>query len=68
MAKMRVISITMWGDDGVQVDFRTLSPVAGFEVNHTEMAMPVNAAEFSRLQAVNLYDEFDVVAKASVAS
>ncbi len=52
MTKMRAISVTQYGEDGIQVAFRTLSPVAGFEVDHTERAMPINATEFARLQAV----------------
>ncbi|KKL55212.1 hypothetical protein LCGC14_2257700 [marine sediment metagenome] len=65
MVKMRAVQITQWGEDGIQILFRTLSPVAAFEVDHTERAMPTNVTEFTRLQAVHLYDEFDVTTKKS---
>ncbi len=63
MAKLRAISISSWGEGGVQITFQALSPVAGFEVNHIEMAMPVNETEFKRLAGIKLYDEFDVTVK-----
>ena len=64
MARMRVVSMNMWGDGGIQVGFQLLpQPERAYEVTHTEMAIPDNPTEFSRLMSVNLYDEFDVDAE-----
>ena len=64
MARMRAISVNMWGDGGIQVGFQLIpKPERGYEVTHTEMALPDNATEFDRLVAVNLYDEFDIDAE-----
>ena len=61
MARMRVVSLNMWGDGGIQVGFQLFpQPERAYEVNHTEMATPDNATEFTRLMSVNLYDEFDI--------
>ena len=63
MARMRVISLSRWGDGGIQVNFELSEPLDGSGTNHTEMAMPKSSAEFSRLMAMKLYDEFDIDAK-----
>ncbi len=60
MAKMKAIAIQRWGDDGIQIDFDLVQPVEGAATSHTEMADPSNAAEFSRLLAIKLYDEIDI--------
>ena len=63
MARMRVVSLSRWGDGGIQVNFELVPPAEGISVNHTEMAMPENTAEFSRLMNIKLYDEFDIDAE-----
>ena len=60
MARMKAVTIQRWGDDGIQVNFELVQPVEGAATNHTEMAAPSNAAEFSRLRAIKLYDEIDI--------
>ena len=68
MARMRVVSLNRWGDGGIQVSFEMVSPVPEAATNHTEMAMPENKSEFSRLMAIKLYDEYDIDGKKVIAS
>lgn len=62
MARMRVISMGQWGENGIQVNFQMIPTPSGgrYEVNHTEMALPDNEREFARLMAIKMYDEFDI--------
>ncbi len=60
MARMRVVSMNKWGDGGIQVNFELVSPGEGMAVNHTEMAIPDNFKEFSRLMDMRMYEEFDI--------
>ena len=63
MARMRVISINRWGNDGIQVNFELVPlvpPVDGVQVTYTKMALPTNAEEFSRLMDMRMYEEYDV--------
>lgn len=62
MARMRAISMTVWGEDGIQVSFQMVPNIGSgrFEVNHTEMALPDNKTEFARLLAIRLYEQFDI--------
>ena len=60
MAKMRVIRMTKWQEDGIQVDFEAVTQAAGFEVTHIERATPVNKTQYDRLEAMGMYDEFNV--------
>ena len=68
MSRMRVITLSRWGDAGIQVNFELSEPQEGVGTNHTEMAMPKSSAEFSRLMAMKLYDEFDIDGEKVIAS
>ena len=68
MARMKVISLSRWGDGGIQVNFELSKPQEGSGTSHTEMAMPTSSAEFSRLMAMKLYDEFDIEGEKVTAS
>ncbi len=68
MARMKIISLSRWGDGGIQVSFELVNAVEGESTNHTEMAMPVSSAEFSRLMAMKLYDEFDIDGKKIIST
>ena len=68
MARMRVVSLSRWGEGGIQVNFDLVEVSEGSATNHTEMAMPSNSAEFSRLVTMKLYDEFDIDAKKVIPS
>lgn len=57
---MKVISISRWGDGGVQLNYEMTKPEEGLGITHTEMALPSNKTEFDRLMAVRLYTEFDI--------
>lgn len=62
MARMRVISIGQWGENGIQVNFQMIPVPSGgrYEVTHTEMALPDSTTEFARLMAIRMYDEYDI--------
>ncbi len=63
MSRMKVLTVTEWGPDGVQVTYQVVKPVAGYVVNLTEMATLENAKEFERLQASRVRDVVDVTFK-----
>lgn len=63
MARMRVVSLSRWGEGGIQVNFDLVEVTEGSATNHTEMAMPSNSSEFNRLTSMKLYDEFDIDAE-----
>lgn len=63
MARMRVVSISRWGEGGVQINFDLVEITADAGTNHTEMAMPSNSSEFNRLMIMKLYDEFEIDAE-----
>lgn len=63
MARMRVISINRWGNDGIQVNFELVPldpPVDGIQVTYTKMTLPTNAEEFEHLMNMKMYEEYDV--------
>ncbi|KKL88327.1 hypothetical protein LCGC14_1925810 [marine sediment metagenome] len=64
MPKMRVVTVTEWGPDGVQVTYQVCKPVAGYSTNYTEMATPENTKEFKRLTALRVRDIIDMICKA----
>ena len=68
MARMRVISLSRWGEGGIQVNFELTKVSEGSATNHTEMAMPSNSTEFNRLMTMKLYDEFDIDAQKAIPS
>ena len=59
MARMRVVSLTRWGEFGIQVNFELMPPIEGRSISHTEMALPENV-EFNRLLNMKMYEEYDV--------
>ena len=63
MAKMRVVSLSRWGEGGIQASFELVEMSEGSATNHTEMAMPSNSSEFNRLMIMKLYDEFEIDAE-----
>ena len=67
MARMRVVSISRWGEGGVQINFDLVEVTEGVSMTHTEMAMPSNSSEFNRLMSMRLYDEFNIDAEKAVS-
>ena len=66
MARMRVVSLSRWGEGGIQINFELVEVTEGAATNHTEMAMPSNSSEFNRLMTMKLYDEFNIDAEKAI--
>ena len=60
MARMRVVSLNRWGEEGIQVSFELNPPILGRAVSYTIMASPESAADYNRLLNMKLYEEYDV--------
>ncbi len=61
MARMRVVSLTRWGEFGIQVNFELMPPIEGRAISHTEMALPESSSvEYNRLRDMKMYEEYDV--------
>ena len=63
MLSMKAVTVTGWGDSGIQVTYQTIKTVEGYIISLTEMASPDNAEQFKRLQAIRVHDKFEVTIK-----